>query len=352
MTKSNVLQVSHATKVAPRTQQDRERGILAAGARGESHLHVSTFAPGEVLSLGAFHRQPSAENTQGEASVWRRTTGGRPCPAGNGTLVVTLGLPHRSALVAVDRTTLAPAQVINRCVRGVLHALRALGVDVVYPGLDLLTHERRALAVLSFIETTEGALFQAILPVEGSLAETPFLLDRVDPAGVVPITMLSENEATGLGAVLGASRRDDLAPDRFVRHLAAGYADAFGTDSHPLDDAMLEALATISPGEGEPLPPPPAPRGRSARAHGLLGDVEAWASLDAAHALTDLLLTGDYIAPLATPRRLSKALRGAATPSECEARITSFLDRDLGYVLGLRPPELVDLVQRSVTVSS
>lgn len=350
MTRPSVLHLSHATNVAPRTQEHRERGLLAAGALGEAHLHVSSLAPSEVLALGAFHRAPSGSEDDTAGAVWRRSTGGRPCPAGNGSVVVTLALPHRSALVDDERTTLAPEQVMNRCMRGILHALRTLGVDVVYPGLDLVTCERRAFGVLSFVEIEDATLFQAVLQVECSLADTAFLVDRLDPEGTVPITLVAPTEAVGLGSIVAPSARQELTPDAFVRHVGAGFTEAFGIELQPVDDEVTEVLADAYTEEA--LSSPPDPRGRSARANGLLGVVEAWADLETDGAVADLDLTGDFIAPIDAPRRLADAVRGARTGSELEERITSFLDRDRSYVLGLRPAELVDLVQRSATLRS
>lgn len=103
--------------------------MLRAAAAGHSHLHVSTLAPRESIALGAFHRRPEESK---EVAVWRRHTGGRALPTGEGFLLVTLTLPHRSALTSDDRLALAPEQVMNRCVRGVLQALRSIDRELLH----------------------------------------------------------------------------------------------------------------------------------------------------------------------------------------------------------------------------
>jgi hypothetical protein len=53
--------------------------------------------------------------------------------------------PHRSALVAeTSAFALRPEQVMNRAARGLLGALRALGLDPVYRGTRDCVHRRRS----------------------------------------------------------------------------------------------------------------------------------------------------------------------------------------------------------------
>ena len=345
MTKSSLLYVSHATNVAPRTQVCRERGLLAAAALGESHLHVSTLGPGEVLGLGLFHRRP---DTSSDVALWPRHTGGRALPSGSEFLTVTIALPHRAALVSEDRQALAPDQVMNRCVRGILHALRSLGVDVVYPGLDLLTHERRAIGALSFVEIDGPTLFQAILPWAATFADGPRLLDRADPQGLVPVNFLGPGDTTSLRAVVGPAIESET-PAVFARRLATGYRSVFGLQSQEIDDEVTEVLADAYASD-EARAEPPNPTGPGAQTAGLLGPVEAWAQVGHER-ITGLTLAGDFIAPVKTPRALGAALRGCATTKAAiEREVTGFLNRDESYILGLRPAEVVDLVHRAANV--
>lgn len=347
MTKSSVLHTSYATDVLPSTQVCRERGLLAAAALGETHLHVSTLAPRDVLALGAFHRRPKLPS---EVEIWPRHTGGRALPGGNGFVLVTLALPHRSALVDDERLTLAPEQVMNRCVRGVLNALRSLGIDVVYPGLDLLTHERRTIGVLGFIESDGPTLFQAILGASASFADGPLLLDRADPEGRVAANFIGPDETSTLVDVAGARIEPALAPPVFTERLATGYVDAFGVDPQALDDEVTTVLADAYR-TGAPLVAAPDPQGASARIDGRIGPVEAWVRVDDDH-LADLTLAGDFLSPAAAPANLAKALDGCPPrPDAIEERINGFVNPDDGYFLGLRSSDLVDLVQRSAGVT-
>ncbi len=344
---SRTLHVSRALNVEPSTQLAHERGLLAAAARGESHLHVSTLAPAKSIALGAFHRRPESSR---DVAVWARHTGGRALPTGSGFVLATLALPHRSALTSDDRLELAPEQVMNRCVRGVLRALRGAGVDVSYPGLDLITHERRAIGALAFAEIGEPTLFQAVLAAERTLADGALLLDRVDPEGVVPMAMIPPTEATSLAEVLEPRGSAEIAPDVLVRRLAAGYAETFGMQARDPDETAVEALADAQSAAEEP--PSPSPASTGARAVGLLGTVEAWTTLDAGR-IDRIVLAGDFLSPPDLPGRLSDALHGLPPQAaEIERSVRGFLDRDHRYLLGLRPADLIDLLQRSATVAT
>src|SRR4029450_4237126 len=94
----------------------REGTLLCAARRGEASLHVSALA-GDVISLGAFHREPRGPMPPDR---WRRRTGGRAVASGSGFRLMTLALPHRAALVASSVADLRPEQALNRCVRGLL----------------------------------------------------------------------------------------------------------------------------------------------------------------------------------------------------------------------------------------
>lgn len=344
---SRTLHVSRAANVEPSTQLARERGLLAAAARGESHLHVSTLEPAESVALGAFHRRPEGAS---DVAVWGRHTGGRALPTGSGFVLVTLALPHRSALTSDDRRALAPEQVMNRCVRGVLHALRGAGVDVSYPGLDLITHERRAIGALTFVEIGEPTLFQAVLAAERTLADGALLLDRIDPEGVVPMAMIPPTDATSLAETLGPRGSAEIAPDGVLRRLAAGYAETFGLQPRLLDQTAAEALTDAPSAAAEP--PSPSPEATGARAVGLLGTVEAWTTVNADR-IDRIVLAGDFVSPPDLPHRLSDALHGLPPRAdEIERGVRGFLDRDRHYLLGLRPADLIDLLHRSATVAT
>src|SRR4029079_16786911 len=117
-------------------------GTLAKASRPRPGvLRIYTF-PGDVLAAGRWHLTPPTAADAGEAFV-RRLTGGRALALGEGYLGISLLLPHRSALFAEDPLALAPFQIANRYVRGLLRALKQLGLPAFYPGRDLVTVNRR-----------------------------------------------------------------------------------------------------------------------------------------------------------------------------------------------------------------
>src|SRR5262245_47922067 len=97
----STLRSSHAVGVTAAQQRVHETALLASASRGEARLHVSTL-DGDLLALGAFHREPRGA----AAERWRRASGGRALATGEGFRVLSLALPHRAALVADTRTEL------------------------------------------------------------------------------------------------------------------------------------------------------------------------------------------------------------------------------------------------------
>jgi hypothetical protein len=333
------LRSSHAVGVTPEQQRAHEDALLAAAARGEARLHVSTL-DGDLLALGAFHREPRAD----AARRWRRASGGRALATGDGFRIVTLALPHRAALVAATRTELRPEQVLNRCVRGVLAALRRAGAGALYPGLDLVTVGGRGIAQLGLREEPQGAtLFQAVIAWSASFARTAERLDRADPGGVVPMALAAEDVFTHVHALSGsASSLDDVAG--FAAMVGESYSATF--DVAVSADPSLLAL-TVESTDAKRGPAfgvePPAGAGEATVA-GAIGLVTAWVTrgtgpIEAAG------LSGDFIAPPGLPTALGERLGGAPPTQEGIARaLTGWLDGDDRYVLGIRESALVLLL--------
>ena len=354
---------SYARGVTPRVQRARERALIEAARLGETHLHLSTL-DGEVLGLGAYHLLPSAAEESSRAGVaggagtrapelWRRHTGGRAIACGDGFLIVTLALPQRAALVGEAASDLKPEQVMNRCVRGFLAACRNLGLDPTYPGLDLLTLRRKAFAHLSFGEEDDGpTLFQIVVGVTASLARTPSLLDRLDPHGAVPATLIEAGSVTTLADELGeASVHEALAaladPGECVGLVAAGYADSFPLELLELDPAVTEAMLEEEPERTASSPWSSAadPGASTATAHGLLGPVSASIGV-AAGKISAARLSGDFIAPAWVVARLCDRLAGTRLDREAITRQVEDIVDDGGsaYLLGIRPGALADLI--------
>ncbi|MEO2167618.1 MAG: hypothetical protein ABGY42_05770 [bacterium] len=335
----NPLLLSAAADVTPQEQAACERALLAAAGRGSLHLHLSTLS-GERLGLGAFH---AALPEAGER-VWRRHTGGRAIAIGEGFLIVSLFLPHRSALVATEPYVLRPEQVLNRGVRGVLAWLRTLGLDPVYPGLDFLTVGDRRLAHLSFCELRSGAtLVQAIVARETSLAETMLRLDRLDPAGVIPALAWSPEEATTL-ARQGQAEAAALSPGATLGPLAEGFRSTFGLG---VGLAELHRLPSEGPPSDNPASLSAMQGARHVQAEGRLGPVLA--CIEEEHgSVKHVAISGDIIAPEGMADALQAALSGGpADKARIEAAVDKVFDGQRGYALGLDPAGLEDLLGRA-----
>lgn len=219
-------------------------GTLGRSARPRPGVLRVYSLPGDVLAAGRWHLAPPTAAEAGAAFV-RRLTGGRALALGEGYLGMSLLLPHRSALFAADPLALAPFQIANRYVRGLLRALKALGLAVFYPGRDLVTVNRRPIAAISFETDEEGRLvFEAIVAVERPLGTVAQLLDRWDVGGVIKADLLALESGTCLREELGES----LSFDELALLIADAVAQQYGvvlehTPLAPLEEQAVAALA-------------------------------------------------------------------------------------------------------------
>ncbi len=277
--------------------------LLLDEARARSAPILCAYAlPGDVLALGRYHVIPPAV-PRGDVRLLRRLGGGRPAPLGDGYVGLVLALPHRAALIGEDPAALAPEQVLNRAVRGLLGALQSLGVNGYYPGRDRVTVDGRVVAALGFEVASDGAtLVEACVAVARSFAEVSAFADRADPGGVVPIDLLLPEEGTCIAE--SGTRAPDL--DEFTAALAVGYAERLG-----LDVAMSEGVRAPSPNPGWLEAGRLAPHlDRHASARDMLGVIEVYAARAGDH-VGDVRLCGDLIAASGTVARLEAALRDA-----------------------------------------
>jgi len=199
-------------------------------------LRLYTY-PGDVVLLGRYHAINSfAENTT--ISMTRRLTGGRIFPSGHGFVQFSLILPHRSALFSDDPYHLAPFQVLNRYVRGVLHGLKTNGVEAFYPGRDFLTIRRLPAGWISFVTDDNGALvFEGGLFVQRDMSLLPHLLDRVDPHGTLPCQLFMPDQIANLEKAGGKT----ISTPQVIDLLRRGFAQQFGQFSLELNDQDLNA---------------------------------------------------------------------------------------------------------------
>lgn len=314
-----------------------ERALLAQ-ARERSHAILCSYAlPGDVLSLGRYHVVPPAP--AGDVRLARRLGGGRVAPAGEGFVGIALALPHGAALVADDASALAPEQVLNRCVRGLLGALESLGVAAHYPGRDRVTVGGRTIAALAFETEPDGAtLVEASLAVGRSFAEVSTIADRADPTGVVPLDLVLPEQATSVAETTGTMP----SADELAAVLAAGYAARLGLDVTVASDAPPRSVSDPAWIDAGRLAPH---LDRHGLAREMLGVVEVWASRRG-DGVGDVRICGDLIAPSETVAALEAAFRDAPLERDgLRARAAAVLASPGAFLLGVRDPNVVaDLV--------
>src|SRR5438046_13763 len=224
-------------------------------------------------------------------------------PWGEGFVGLSLVLPHRAALVACDPLALAPEQVMNRYVRGILEACELSGVPALYPGRDAITVQRRILALVSFEVEASGALvFEAVIANGRDFSVLPGLLDRADPGGVVKAGMLTAEDTTSLARQRGRALDADLD--------AAGWLAQRRLHPH------LDRHASVAT---------------------QLGVLEAHLAL-AGGRIEDAMLAGDFIANSPAIERLERALRGCpAEPAAVEAMVAGVFAEPENFILGVGP---------------
>jgi len=319
--------------LSPRESLAADRRLLDEARTGAASLRVYALA-GEVLSLGRYHLAP--EPPAGCAvELWRRHSGGRAMPWGEGFVGLSLVLPHRAALVACDPLALAPEQVMNRYVRGILEACELSGVPALYPGRDAITVQRRILALVSFEVEASGALvFEAVIASGRDFGVLPGLLDRADPDGVVKAGMLTAEDTTSLAQQLGRALDAAEVADRlrrgYERRLGVGFRERTLSLDAGLDEGAWLHQRRLT-----------AHLGRHASVATQLGVLEAHLAL-AGGRIEDAMLAGDFIANSPAIERLERALRGCpAEPAAVEAMVAGVFAEPENFILGVGPVRTV-----------
>jgi lipoate-protein ligase A len=309
----------------------RDRALLDASRAHGVGMAAIWRATRDAVALGRFHPVPE-ETRRAPDGPARRLSGGRAVPAGPGFVGLTLALPHRSALVGDAADALAPEQVLNRAVRGVLGALDALGVAARYPGRDLLTAGGRTIGAMAFEVAADGTtLIETTLAVERSFAVLPSLLERADPGGVVPVDMIAPDEATCVAALVGRAPDVDELADR----IATGYRERLGIDCAAAPGAP-PAAAVDADWLAAGVVPPRLDRVASART--MLGRVAAHLALADDGRIAGARLTGDLIAPSACIEALERALVGVPPePATVRGLVAATFAAPGAFLLGADP---------------
>jgi lipoate-protein ligase A len=318
--------------------------LHAVGRRSRTRagvLRVYDFA-GDVLSLGRYHLAPAGSAVSGDCRLHRRHSGGRVMPFGDGFVGLALVLPHRAALFSDDPLALAPHQVMNRYVRGILEACKRANVPAFYPGRDVVTVDRRILALVSFEVDRDGALlFEAIIANHRDFSVLPELLDRADRAGVIKADMLTPDSTTCLAEVLGTR----LATADVAELLRGGFESQFGLATEPhtlttLEAQAIEATAAHALHDDHWLQQRHVrpDLDRHAVTHVQLGRFEAYCSLEQGRFVKDVVLAGDFIANSPAIERLEHDLR--LCPAEwraVDAAVSEIFAQPENFILGIGP---------------
>ena len=331
-------------ELAPSIGVATDRYLLATlGRRARPGvLRVYTF-PGEVLAAGRWHLAPASAVELGETFV-RRLTGGRALALGEGYLGMSLLLPHRSALLADDPFALAAFQVPNRYVRGLMRALKQLGLPAFYPGRDLVTVDRRPIAAVSFETDDEGRLlFEAILAVDRPLGAVAQLLDRWDAAGVIKADLLALEGGTCLREEIG----ETPSMEALGELLRESFAEQFGVVvvPEPLSALETQAVAALAAREGHvwtterQLRPELPLVGTSGIQTGIF---EVHFALEQGRFLKEVCLAGDFIADSPAIAALEYRLRLCPAERGAIARVVDAVFGDPAhYMLGTGPLRVV-----------
>lgn len=330
--------------VPPSVGVATDRYLLGAlGRRARPGVLRVYSLPGDVLAAGRWHLAPHAASEPGEAFI-RRVTGGRALALGEGYLGISLLLPHRAALVADDPSALAPFQVANRYVRGVMRALKQLGLPAFYPGRDLVTVNRRPIAAVSFETDEEGRLlFEAIIAVDRPLGAVAQLLDRWDAGGVIKADVLALEAGTSLREEIG----DVPAVDELGGLVREAFAEQFGVPiaAEPLSALESQAVTALATREGRAwslLRQRRADLTCSATSAIQTGVLEAHFSLEQGRFLKDICFAGDFIADSPAIADLEYRLRLCPAERNAIGRVVDAVFADsTHYMLGVGPLRVV-----------
>jgi lipoate-protein ligase A len=274
-------------------------------------LRIYSFA-GDLLALGRYHLAPEVQS-KAPVKLMRRLTGGRAIPTGEGFVGLSLILPHRSALFSSEPFTLAPYQVMNRYVRGVLEGCKLVNLPAFYPGRDFITVGGRILGLVSFETDEHGALlFEAVLANTRDFSLLPHYLAAADGAGVVKAEVLTPDTTTCLARELGT----ELSLDEVADLLQRGFAKQFGLQMapHPLSPLEVQAIDVVAARE---FPGDSWLRQRRRRADldhvasvwVQLGVFEAHFALEQDRFIKEIQFSGDFIANSPSIARLERELR-------------------------------------------
>lgn len=337
--------------VAPWLLLGLQTHLLDAAAPGSTPVLLVHAHPGRALSLGRYHPWRGPAERAG-ITAWRRLTGGRVLGSGEGWAGLFIIAPYPGALLAERDAAITAERVMNRYVRGLLSALKALGIDASYPGRDAITARGREIAACSFEVNAAGAiLFEAFIAVNRGMEEVVHDLQRFDPDGELPSRIYGPDSASKLVRELDR----DIGFDELAQAIVAGYASSFGEASRrslsAVERAQAEYRGAALEAAGWLQSLVADPRcAASARIGAQLGTIEARLGLAGDGSIERFQLLGDFIANSPALGRLESELRGNSLddPGTISRAIRKILDNRENFILGAGDPDnLAKLISRA-----
>lgn len=300
-----------------------------------------------MVSLGRYHLYDGPDQ-QGGMTALRRMTGGRVVGAGPGWIGLALILPSRTALLPERDRGLKPEQVMNRYVRGLLSALRSMGIEAFYPGRDAVTVARREIAMCTLECDERGAtLMEATLAVNRGMEELIRDLERFDPHSHLNCAMYGPDNATKMVRELDRDVTFGEIADAVVEGYSALLGGANRRALRPLEMAQAEQRGRSHREQfGSGIF---SPDGLSGRIQSQLGVVETRIELAPDGAVARFGIFGDFIANSPAIRALASEMTGKRLEfaSVSSAVMKIFAQGD-NFILGIGDlSNLVNLVMRA-----
>jgi lipoate-protein ligase A len=340
------LDVILAPALAPDDLLGLELHLLdAIGTRNTAPVLLIYASPGRSISIGRYHLYGGPSERDG-INVTRRLTGGRVVGAGQGWLGLALILPTRTALLKEDVTRIKPDQIMNRYARGLLTAMRTLGIECFYPGRDAITFAQREIAMCTFETDAAGAMiFEASIAHNHGMEELVHDLERIDPDGALSCRMYDAASATKIVRELNR----DISFGELADAIATGYRNYLGEtrrrDLTDLETAQAQHRGRSLVNSNWLIGPATAPSPKlKNRIASQLGSIEVAVALNDDKTIEAVRLSGDFIANSHAIAELESELRGKSLdlPSISHTVTKTFGHND-NYFLGAG--ELSNLVR-------
>ncbi|MDV2495618.1 MAG: hypothetical protein RX316_05330 [bacterium] len=337
--------------IDPDQSQALDAVLRARCAPGGPALLRMGLGATEGLLFGRY--QPIAKSAWGRPDVQRRITGGRLVPVGPGILEVSVAAPGLTDLT-IQQRPITSDLILNRYVRGVLRGLERLRLNVMYPGRDLITLEKRAVGHVAFdIDEAGRPLVQFHLAWSTSLAEAaPRLADsggRLEDRD----DLLAPEGCITLSEALGATPK----LERVLEALREGFAEHVGA-TIPIEPLPEEVRAQADSAFAETFAQeawradrtPPASLDRTARVPSQLGSFHVALALEDDSRLGQVCLLGEFLADWPAVAALEEALPGCLPEWSSIAKVVDrVLDTPPHVVLGLGPRRTIpDTIVRAI----